>query len=201
MNQVESQNYWALLEHKVGSKSQNSSPFKGHELQSISEEISHDSIFQILLTQLPDSIRNVDLVRMYNRIGPIHSVKFWTRGNFENSVYGLLTTKSPRLQEHLLSGSHYFEGHQFYCRKYYSKEEKSDYLDDLKQRRVFVKKVPHEIDDSGLLRLIRQRFKVEKAYQIRLKNNQGMGYGYVILATPKEAKSLLAQSKSSPKGL
>ena len=122
---------------------------------------------------------------MFDKIGKIDKIKLWKKSNFKNCVYGLITTESSDLYNYLLNQRLFYGQTEFYCRQYFSKDQKDKYLEDLKFRRLFAKKIPKNLNDNDFLQIIRQHLgSVEKAYQIRRDKSKGMGYGYVELSFP-----------------
>lgn len=132
---------------------------------------------------------------MYRQVGKIKALKIWKRGNFENCTYGLITTRSEKLNNFLLEERHFIENIEFFCRKYFSKDEKGKYLSDLKERRLFAKNIPKDLSDRELLKFFKEYFNVEKAYQIRKLQNLGMGYGYIIFAKKVDAMDALSLAR------
>lgn len=152
-----------------------------------SESEEESVTYNVIMSNLPNSATEDLLMGWLGKQGPVESLKVWSRGNFENCTYALLSTKSKQFKNKLLSNVQIFHNTEFFCRHYFSKDEKELYLQDLKQRRLFFKNVPKGLPDNKLLKLFRSRFYTEKAYQIRKFNSSGQGYGYVIFAKPEES--------------
>jgi hypothetical protein len=110
----------------------------------------------------------------------------------------LVKTKSKQLNDYLIGETrHFYKETEFFCRQYFTKDQKEDYLNDLKSRRLFVNKIPKDMDDNELLQLFRTKYVTEKAYQIRKNKTESMGYGYVIFVKEKEAKRVLDLARHS----
>jgi hypothetical protein len=59
--------------------------------------------FGVLLTQLHNSVVESDILQICSKIGSkVDSINLWTRGNFKNCGYGLLTTRSAKLNKFLM---------------------------------------------------------------------------------------------------
>jgi len=138
---------------------------------------------------LPGNIKHLDVFDYFrNNFKGTFKVYLKFKKNGLSAGYGTVKVSSKEAYDQIIDMTHFIKKRQIECRPYYSSSSFAKYQKDFYNSRVYVTKIPSNVDNQRLKQIFEMAGKVTKAYIIH--NNKPAhlyNFGYVVFKNPSDA--------------
>lgn len=145
--------------------------------------------FTLFIGGLPGTIKHKDVFDYFkNRFEGTFKVYLKFKKNGLSAGYGTIKVSNQRSFEKIVKMTHFINNRQIECRPYLSSSNFAKYQKDFYNSRVYVTKIPSNVDNEKLKRIFEIAGEVTKAYIIHDNKPAHLyNFGYVVFKNPKDA--------------